>query len=79
MYTGVSFLGPSLTGSLFTVVSAAVCSLLVESSGSYSSGFVSRSGSEAVFDAASTSASVHELCTFSRTFLKLSIFLLDIQ
>ena len=46
MYTEVSILGLSVTGSLLLVDLAAVCSSAVGSTGSYSSGFISRSGRE---------------------------------
>ena len=57
MYTGISLLDSSLISSLSSVSSAAVCSLLVGRRGSYSPGFISRSGREPVSDSASTSAS----------------------
>ena len=73
MYTGVSRLGSSLSGSLFSVDSAVVCSSLVGSTGSYSPGFISRSGRELVSDSASTSASASLLglviCTNAFYFL----------
>ena len=59
MYTGVSLLGSSLTCSLFSVCSAAVCSV-VGSTGSYSPGFISQSGRES--DSVSISASVLLVC-----------------
>ena len=57
MYTGISFLG-SLADSVLSVVSTAVCFPAVVSTGSYSSGFISRSGSEPVSDSASSSTCV---------------------
>ena len=56
MYTGISFLG-SLAGSVLSVVSAALYPAVV-STGSYSSGFISRSGREPVSDSASSSTCV---------------------
>ena len=56
MYTGVSLLGSSSTGSLSSVGSAALCSV-VGSTGSYSPGFISWSGRESISDSASASAS----------------------
>ena len=52
MYTGISLLGSSSTGSLSSVGSAALCSSLVSSTGSYSPGFISRSGRESVSESA---------------------------
>ena len=57
MYTGVSIIGSLLSHSLSSVSSAAVCSSVVGSSGSYSPGFINRSGREPVTDSASISAS----------------------
>ena len=57
MYTGISLLGFSLTASLFTR-SAAVCSSVVGNSGSYTSGFSSRSGRESIQNSCSTSVPV---------------------
>ena len=56
MYTGVSLLGSSLTGSLSSVSSAAVYSSVVGSTGSYSPWFIGQSGREPVSDSASTSS-----------------------
>ena len=56
MYTGVSLLGSSSTGSLSSVGSAVLCSSVVGSTGSYSSGFISRSGREPVSESPSTSS-----------------------
>ena len=58
MYTGVSLLGSSLTCSLFSVCSAAVCSSVVGSTVSYSPGFISRSGRESISGSVSTSVLV---------------------
>ena len=55
MYTGVSRLGSSLTHSLSSVGSQVVHSSVVGNTGSYSPGFISRSGREAVSDLDSTS------------------------
>ena len=57
MYTRVSLLGSSLSGSLSSVGSAAVCSSEVGSTGSYCPGLISRSGREPVSDSVSKSAS----------------------
>ena len=58
MYTGVSLLFSSLSGSLLSVSSAAVCSSVVGSTGSYSPGFISRSGREPVSDSVSSASLV---------------------
>ena len=55
--TGVSQLGALLSCSLFSVDSVVVCSSVVDSTGSYSPGFISRSGREPVSDSASTYSS----------------------
>ena len=54
MYAGVSHLGSLLTGS---VGSATVCSSVLDNTGSYSSGFISRCGREPVSNTGSSSVS----------------------
>ena len=62
MYIGISLFGFPLTGSLYSVSSAVVCSSVVGSTASYSPGFISNGQRECSFHSQSLGDEIDVCC-----------------